>query len=416
MYSEVLGKPNNIAIPAMFMNNDTIHDIRKRLSLLTEQSIIKYKLDIEKKLNEEIVKGKYERLLISNEHCSSRLTSLEEIQTLFQFLKKLSDKISVIVYLRPQSDLVISSYSTAIKAGGTKKFKFSRKNIEKLNYLEFYNKWASVFGEENLIVRTFDARLVGGDIIEDFVQTANIPLIEDKRPSNMKNTSLDADSVEFLRRINKYIPLFIGNEPNPLRGEIVKQLEKLEPNQKIEISDSLKGEFDKHFTDSNRQLARIIFDDDTLFHKKVVNSKKESKKDSKRNIYEIFSHLYINQQKDKIEAKCIIEELNNVITRERNINKSRVEDLKNKIELERNKNLLLRAEVQLQHKNYDNVKVILDSAPSILLKDPGYLFLNALLNSKTNNKEKAIELINLGLKIDGNNQRLLNLKNKLTLS
>ena len=103
--------------------------------------------------------------LLSSEHFSSRCSEHEQIQKIRHYLKAFN--VQIIVYVRPQQELVISAYSTYLKAGGRDPLdKIVREKclvpgIAYFNYMQMITQWWDVFGKDNITVRVFPEKAIG---------------------------------------------------------------------------------------------------------------------------------------------------------------------------------------------------------------------------------------------------------------
>src|SRR6185312_15007568 len=108
------------------------------------------------------------------------------------FLTRYADTFRIIIYLRPQHEVAVSMYSTALKNGSV------RKNVlptfespgPLYDYAGSIDRWGSAFGRENITPRIFGRTdFQGGDLCEDFV----------------KILGLDASAFENVPRLNESV-------------------------------------------------------------------------------------------------------------------------------------------------------------------------------------------------------------------
>ena len=81
-----------------------------------------FRRDLLKQFDEEVASATPEKIIISNEHLSSRLMSGSELSRLRTLLSRHCRSIKVVVYLRAQGDAHRSAYSTYIKTGAWMRF------------------------------------------------------------------------------------------------------------------------------------------------------------------------------------------------------------------------------------------------------------------------------------------------------
>ncbi len=142
----------------------------------------------------------------SSEHIHAWLTKAEQIRALDDLLQRHFDGVQYLVYLRPQTEMVVSAYSERIRRGETLSFEdHFNSRLRTLNYWKSLRLWARVVGEDRITPRllTPDA-LVGGDLLDDFCAQAGIDRAGLKTPRRM-NTSLSAEAIALRRRLNQFL-------------------------------------------------------------------------------------------------------------------------------------------------------------------------------------------------------------------
>lgn len=173
-------------------------------------------------------------VIFSNEHCSQRIHTIEEVLRLKNFLRDYFSEVRVLVYLRRQDEYVVSNYSTRLRHGnftGSDIFPLSEyrddsaapgsrgerstsnldtnpglgineKNKIGLDWAAMLDIWSSAFGRDQITVRIFDKKFfVEGDLILDFEDACGIPrVLLSESPAT--NTSLVPEAQEFLRQLN----------------------------------------------------------------------------------------------------------------------------------------------------------------------------------------------------------------------
>ena len=209
----------------------------------------------------EAEKSNRSQLVLSSEHCSSRLNSVVEVETLARILRPVSNDIRVIVYIRRQDDFLCSTYSTDVKSGFTGPMTLPSADIRKsrYDYHELLQRWSSVFGKDNTVCRTSDSkRLKGGDVVADFIELIGLTLPPDYVNPPRVNESLDVTALEFLRMFNKTVPRFKDNRKNPGRGNIVQLLKKVSQGANPALSGEQLEESCAFFTIPTRWWRRSI--------------------------------------------------------------------------------------------------------------------------------------------------------------
>ncbi len=124
-------------------------------------------------------------------------------------LKRLPDcTVRLVCYLRRQDRLIESEYNQFVKDGGgfASIEEFAKRMQGRLNYLELLERWESVFGLSNIIVRVYEQEQLRGDLYADFLSAVGqrwegeftVP----KRPIN---PSLDGRGLAMMLIFNRVI-------------------------------------------------------------------------------------------------------------------------------------------------------------------------------------------------------------------
>ena len=263
--------PNNIYLANYAMNENRTSRMRSICKTETRKQIISFRKRFYKALRAEIGGFNGKNVILSNEHCYQSLKYPEEIARLKDLLSGLSENVKIVLYLREQSELLCSRYSTSVKNNEAKVI--SRlTDFANADFYDFNKKlklWEDVFGIENIILRIFDkSSLYEHDIISDFCKTIGIPRfsMEEVR----LNTSLNVKQCEFMRIINSN--LYNLADPNAYRAR--HQLNRMVVDTAIEspqVSMLLSKEYQQVFDSGNREIARRYFGyDGELFNKKPL--------------------------------------------------------------------------------------------------------------------------------------------------
>lgn len=193
-------------------------DLRVRAGLKTIEDVKEWRLRVEENLSREIAAlspqpENFPTLLLSNEHCHSRLVTREEVHYLRQFLDRFADETRIIVYLRPQHEIAISLYDQALKVGyhdidvlpdfiGHRSRWVGRRYFE---YDKLLERWAGEFGRDKVTVRLYSKEhLEGNDVIQDFMSVINCNKDGLQIPAS-ENVSLSAECQTVLNAINRFV-------------------------------------------------------------------------------------------------------------------------------------------------------------------------------------------------------------------
>lgn len=277
------GKKNNRALPSICMFDEKFDDFFYSRSIFDIEEKKKFEKKFLKEINEEIrsIPNFVHTVISSSEHCHSRLTHEEEVLKLKSILSKYFDDIKIVVYLRPQVDVAISLYSTALKSGNAIEFKdfiYERcvENSKYYNYFELLTRWDSVFGEGAVIPKIFKKdEFYNEDLLDDFSCILGEDLIGylDKSIIN-QNESIDHFGQCLTKSINKHIPRIIrGVGENKDNLKITNKIINSSFGKGISLNKEEYIEIQSRFDKSNKLVKEKYFHErDSLFDLSVPSS------------------------------------------------------------------------------------------------------------------------------------------------
>ncbi len=193
-------------------------------------------------LAREITASGCKTVLMSGEHLSSRLKTAGEVKRLIDALKPLARTIKVIMYVRPQHELALSAYSTAIKSGNEADLEERIPRNDKyhfFNYMLPLTLWSNELGDDNIIVRVYHRKaLEAGDVVVDILKVIGIDAAACgiDLPQE-QNTRLDGDGVFFLRLFNRYVPYLSDTGINPDRADVLDALDAVCTGRSLKLAD-----------------------------------------------------------------------------------------------------------------------------------------------------------------------------------
>ena len=207
---------NHRHIAAIAMRDDAFdHDLRGQWGIKDAESLESYRLSQAKLFDKEIVEsaGDCSRLLLSNEHCHSRLLTVQEVARVKELLEPYCDEFKIVVYLRPQFELALSQYGMMVLNGfydieampplpyPADYAKRRYTNELYFDYQKLLARWAEVFGAEAIEPRLYAA---GGSSRKsptvDFLEVLGQPEGAFRQPAR-ENTNISASAQEFLIKL-----------------------------------------------------------------------------------------------------------------------------------------------------------------------------------------------------------------------
>lgn len=172
-----------------------------------------------------------ETVILSSEQFYQHLFSRKSLSQLRQFLTEIAGEITVIGWFRRQDQAMFSSQIHSARVGGNSNFlpPVSVSNNHWLRYGERLEAWEDVFRNDELIVRPFDrAGMVNGDVCADFLAHSRLD-IDGIETGIAANVGLDKVLAAYVERLNEKVPRFIGDDLNPVYGNIAATFGILEP-------------------------------------------------------------------------------------------------------------------------------------------------------------------------------------------
>lgn len=260
-----LGRGNNRSLVSLAMNPERFDDYHASRNISTLKQKEKHNLDVLTNFESELTSlgDNINKVIITSEHFHSRLTCDEEVRRLHDILKKYFDEINVVLYLRPQVEVIQSLYSTILKSGGTISFEdFIINNPSNMkeyyDYESLLERWAKFFGCENILPRIFEKKkLFEQDIISDICNSIQI---EKLRVANLSlNESLTPVAQEVVRLCNA-AP---SHTTNAIKNRILLDDESHGPGQSLNSQEAVQ--FQKVYDAANNRIAAKWFGCDILF-------------------------------------------------------------------------------------------------------------------------------------------------------
>jgi len=250
------GLDNQRALTAAAEENTQDSALQEMFDLRTPNDLQRFRQDLRGKLKKELREAGCSHVVMSNEHCSSRLRDHSQVEFLRTFLGDFFDRIRILVYIRRQDDFLVSTYSTMVKTGRTNPIHVPtmKGQLRRYDHWDLLSRWAEIFGRENIICRKYDrSELVEGDIIHDFGAQAGVPTTPDYERPVMTNESLDADALEFLRIFNSYY------NRSGHRSQLVQALAAISNGPLVTVPEEELVKFMGLFKESNEKVAAEYF-------------------------------------------------------------------------------------------------------------------------------------------------------------
>ena len=238
-------------------------EIKTQCGLAGPESLAAFRHDLESRLADEVARTKPRKIIVSNEHLSSRLPSVSEIARLKRLLSAHCRSIRVVVYLRAQGDAHRSAYSTYIKTGGVDAFHPPSAPLLRDRYLYdlMLGRWEDVFGADAMDVRLYDPdAFPDADIVQDFADLfGGLIAGSELAREPQKNVSLDVFTLAFLRAMNRYLPYKSGAQLSEVRGNLADLVETFASGPPFDGDAGIMMAIDAAVAESNEAVRRRYF-------------------------------------------------------------------------------------------------------------------------------------------------------------
>ncbi len=261
LYPVSPGETNHLALTACSMEGPKLDLLHTRCGIRRREEIVPYRKRMMDKLSDELAEAGASSIIFSNEHLSTRIRTPKEIRRVKEICDEVASATKVIVYLRNQTDFLVSRYGTGVKAGSVDEFSISLSPgaASFLDYSQMLSPWSDIFGRENMIVRRFEADdFPNGDLLADFAAQTGLDTSQLER-TQPANKSLTGPALAFLRKFNRLVPLTIDETLNPIRGMIATFLESYKGGQTFSIPRQMAETIEARYRESNDRTSREYF-------------------------------------------------------------------------------------------------------------------------------------------------------------
>lgn len=173
----------------------------------------------------------------------------------------------LVCYLRRQDQHVASRYQQVVKVGETRRFAERTEALDLSSTYDYAGRldtWERLLDPSELVVRRFERdSFLDGSLHRDFLTAAGVdaPLDVFEQVS-VRNESLDAESVEFLRILNLHRVRHEGAVVGMINNRrLVRRLADSCSGPTLTLSEPEQDAFMAQWEDSNRAVAKRYFGD-----------------------------------------------------------------------------------------------------------------------------------------------------------
>jgi hypothetical protein len=255
VYPDLPG-PRHLGFALYAAEPEAVSQMRARLGLADRERLAAFVDEFPSRLATALMVPGVHTAILSNEHCSSHLSSVAEIARLHRLLSPLARRLHPVIYLRRQDELATSFYSAAVQGGHAGEFEFTG-GPSWFDYLALLDMWAEIFGRDNLVIRLFEpAQMHPDGLLADFGSAVGFEAIARWQPPPRQNESLDIHALEFLRRFNAHVPMLAEGHPSESRGDIARAMAAISSRDRLTPSAEDAAAFLDKYSASNAGVAR----------------------------------------------------------------------------------------------------------------------------------------------------------------
>jgi hypothetical protein len=252
-------------------NDDQNDDVARNLHLNQCSKFLRELKIREQKTNFQRFAVHHNRktIVVSSEHFSSRLASINHLIRLREFLKPLFTQITVLLYLRDPLETAISLWSTALKSGSVTKELPDPSNPyyqRVCDHKGTIQMWGEVFGLESIQPRVYEfARDHRLGLIGDFVESCGFE-VPDVLHANFiqighPNRRLPLIAQRVICRLNeKFRDLIDDPSFRRLRSVAVSNIESDCSGMPLFLpSQQIANRYNEYFAQSNKWVEDAFF-------------------------------------------------------------------------------------------------------------------------------------------------------------
>jgi|GEM_PF-4583677 hypothetical protein len=247
-YLKSLGQVNHSKLYVLAMSRVTSNHYSHKHNISSVEDYQIFKSNSTQDFEQEYAENSnIKTWVISNEHLHSRLTHIEMINQVKQFLWDKFEEIEVLVHLRPQVDIAVSLASTATRVGkavNSSWFSQQKKADHYYNYDQLIEKWETVFGAEKITILPFKVN----PCMTTFLMQKLCINFQNMIPINRKNEAIDWRTMALFN--------LILDSPQNRKDwqDYQKFIKHLPCTEKLSIGLDIAQEFQSQFQSSNAQL------------------------------------------------------------------------------------------------------------------------------------------------------------------
>jgi hypothetical protein len=258
---------NHIKLSSSCSNLKYSSNLAKTFDIYTDEEQQHFYDELKKTFLEELSKTgpSIDTIVCSNEHLCVQTFEKEDLFKLKKLFSDVCDNIKIIIYLRKQDAVTVSSYTQKLKTGYAKPLVLDQLPAKWKDYYKLIKFWESVFGKGNVVPRIFAKdKFYEANLVLDFIHTCKLSerLNDSFKFYKPANESLDNQQCELLLELNQFVKSAANDKKvsDKLRSRLVEYFMGVARKDIFDVSLTDKKMFMDKYLDSNEKLAKEYFD------------------------------------------------------------------------------------------------------------------------------------------------------------
>lgn len=201
-------------------------------------------------------------ILSSEFFCFMHPNYIRQVAEIFE-----GEQVKILFYVRPQISLVESTYMQFQKVGKDyhgdigRFFSFHRQAFD---FFARIAPWVENFGEEAILARLFDRRIIGEDVRADITKLLGVDSIIEIGDVEKSNISLLPEYSKLVTHIDELCPSTKSRQA--IMDELLSLSSRVAKTPGFSLlDDELKRGIIEHYTESNSLFAERFLDDQQAF-------------------------------------------------------------------------------------------------------------------------------------------------------
>lgn len=208
------------------------------------------------RLTAAVAEHDFDRWVFSSEHLSSRVVTSDSVERFVDLISSAGLTPRLLLYVRPQEDMIESTYSTAISSGSVERFDLDREiaHRDRYDFARLLQRWEQQIPREWIQVLEYTPSADPTSLAQSFCHAVGLRAEELTLPANRANTSLPRAHAELLRIYTAAARRAPSGAPRSNRPALLRRLRRL-PGEPFRLTPEERAAVAEAYAESNEWLA-----------------------------------------------------------------------------------------------------------------------------------------------------------------